>query len=150
MPGKRSKVPLLVRSCAGGRFGTLAKARANPRETKRVFHTRQEMGATESRYRCPCHVVGSPCSGFGRDVLEPWPRICKADSRKEHRCASLRKPKPRSGQRLFCGRHAGGDPDTAGWHRGFESDFAYFYPALSEQTSQSCRDREAAWRSKYS
>ena len=35
-------------------------------------------------------------------------------------------------------------------HRGFESNFPYFHAALSEQTSKSSSDREAAWRSQHS
>ena len=35
-------------------------------------------------------------------------------------------------------------------HRGFKSDFAHFHAAISEQTWQSRRDREAAWRSEHS
>src|SRR5262249_50965345 len=70
---ERSTASLLVRSRACGRFGTLAKARTNSSEAKWTFHTFKEMGATESKYRCPCGVVGGPRSRFGRDVLEPWP-----------------------------------------------------------------------------
>ena len=33
--------------------------------------------------------------------------------------------------------------------RGFKSNFAHFHAAISEQTSQSPRDREAAWRSDH-
>ena len=35
-------------------------------------------------------------------------------------------------------------------HRGFESNFAHFHAAISEQTWQSPRDREAAWCSEHS
>ena len=35
-------------------------------------------------------------------------------------------------------------------HRGLKSNFAHFHAAVSKQTSQSRRDREAAWRSEYS
>ena len=35
-------------------------------------------------------------------------------------------------------------------HRRLKSNFAHFHPAVSEQTSQSRRDREAAWGSEHS
>ena len=49
VPRERSKAPLLFRSRAGRRPGTLAKARANPGKAKWIFHTGQQMGATESK-----------------------------------------------------------------------------------------------------
>ena len=53
-----------VRSRAGRRPGTLAKARADPREAKWIFHTHPQMGATKTSHCCIDRVVG--CSGSGR------------------------------------------------------------------------------------
>ena len=39
VPGERSKASLSLGACGSRRFGTLAKARANPREAKWIFHT---------------------------------------------------------------------------------------------------------------
>jgi serine/threonine protein kinase len=85
--GERSKAPLLVRSRAGRRLGTLAEARTNPRQTKRIFHTCPQMGAKETSYCCVDCVVGCFGSGHGLECLEK--RVISCCARKEHRCASV-------------------------------------------------------------
>ena len=60
-------------------------------------------------------------------------------SGKKHRCSSVRKPEPRSGQRLLCRRHPGGNSDAPSQDRGFESDFAHFNAALQKQRRKICR-----------
>jgi class 3 adenylate cyclase len=55
-------------------------------------------------------------------------------SGKKYRGAAVRKPKPRSGQRLFCRWRPRRSPDAPGKDRGFESDFARFDTAVSDQT----------------
>jgi len=68
---ERSTAPLLVRSRARRRPRTLAKARANLREAKWVFHTWPQMGPTESKHDRAGHIAGRPRSRSERDRLEP-------------------------------------------------------------------------------
>ena len=68
---ERSTAPLLVRSGAGRRPRTLAKARANLREAKWVFHAWPQMGSTESKHDRAGHVAGRPRSRSDRHCLEP-------------------------------------------------------------------------------
>ena len=53
-------------------------------------------------------------------------------------------------KRLFCRRHSRGNPDAPGQDCRLKSHFTHFHAAVSEQTGQSRRDREAAWRSEHS
>ena len=69
VPGERSKAPLLFRSRAGRRLGTLAKARANPGEAKWIFHSWPQMGAAETSYCCVDCSVGCFGSGHGLECL---------------------------------------------------------------------------------
>ena len=69
--GERSTAPLLVRTRAGRRPGTLAKARANPGKAKWNFHTRPQMGAPKSKHDRASHVAGRPRNGSEHDRLEP-------------------------------------------------------------------------------
>ena len=57
---ERSAAPLLFRSRAGRRSGTLAKARADPREAKWIFHARPQIGATQSKHHCAIHAASRP------------------------------------------------------------------------------------------
>ena len=45
----------------------------------------------------------------------------------------------------FAHRHSRRDPDPTGWYRRFKSHLTHLHAAVSEQTSQSGRDRKAAW-----
>ena len=71
VPRERSTAPLLFRSRAGRRPGTLAKARADPREAKWIFHTRPQMGATQSKHGRASHLLLALAVGLGCDCLEP-------------------------------------------------------------------------------
>ena len=50
VPGERSSTPILIGSRTGRRPRTLAKARADPRKTKWLVHTRPQMGPPESKH----------------------------------------------------------------------------------------------------
>ena len=67
---ERSKAPLFVRSRAGRRPGTLAKARADSGAPHRDLRPRQKMGATKSNQRAPCGIAGRIGSGSWLDRLE--------------------------------------------------------------------------------
>ena len=67
---ERSAAPLLFRSRARPRLGALAKARTDPCETERIFHTCQQMGPTKSNNcgnGCAC---ADPLSGGEHGGLE--------------------------------------------------------------------------------
>src|SRR5580765_7687982 len=70
VPGERSKASLSLGACGSRRFGTLAKARANPREANWIFHVRTQMGATESKHDRVSHVAACARSRSNHDYLE--------------------------------------------------------------------------------
>src|SRR6266542_1527387 len=73
VPREGSGAPLLVRSRARRRLGTLAKARTNSGAADQPLHTRKEMGATKSNQRGAGGITGRPCCGGGRNDLEERP-----------------------------------------------------------------------------
>src|SRR5436190_862226 len=101
--GERFNAPLLVRSRARGRFGTLAKARTNSGTTHWSFHARKEMGVAESNYCGVDRVVGRPGSGRGRDHLEE--RISSASDPGQYRCAAIPRSQPSQRSGIFLRRH---------------------------------------------
>ena len=68
-----SGAPLLVRSRARRRFGTLAKARTNSGAADRPLHPRKEMDATESNYCGAGGIAGGAGCDGGRNDLEERP-----------------------------------------------------------------------------
>ena len=68
--GERSQAPILIRSRAGRRLGTLAKARANPGEAKWIFYSCPQMGAQETSYCCIECSIGCFGSGHCLECLE--------------------------------------------------------------------------------
>src|SRR5262249_12281176 len=102
--GERSATPLLFRSRAGGGPGTLAKARANPGEAKWIFHSWPQMGPEETSHCCVDCSVGCFSSSHRLEYLGK--RTNQPSRDKGDRGAAIRKPQPRSGQRLLCRRRA--------------------------------------------
>ena len=95
MFGARTQCALSLSWGFGRRPGTLAKARADPREAKWIFQTRLQMGATKSSDCSRDCVIACVRSSRWLEFLEKPVISCCA--RKEHRCASLSKPQSRSG-----------------------------------------------------
>jgi serine/threonine protein kinase len=92
--GERPKAPLLFRSGAGGRSGTLAEARADPGEAKWVLQTLEEVGATETSYCCVDSIIG--CIGRSHRLECLAKRTDHPSTREGNRSASVREPQPRS------------------------------------------------------
>ena len=67
---KDPQAPISVRTCAGGRFGTLAKARTDSGAAHWNFHARKEMGATQSNKRATRSIPDRTGGGCWLDRLE--------------------------------------------------------------------------------
>src|SRR5207247_11205212 len=79
--------PLLIRSRARRRPGTLAKARTNSGAAARPLHTRKEMVATESNERARGRVFNGLGRGGWLEYLEK--RINPSSANNWHRCAAV-------------------------------------------------------------
>src|SRR5262249_33089687 len=84
---ERSKAPLLVRSRAGRRSRTLAKARTDSGAAHRSFRARKEMGATQSKHLSHGGNVARPRSAIRSDRLEK--RIDSATGNKRNRRSAV-------------------------------------------------------------
>ncbi len=82
-----SGAPLLIRSRARRRLGTLAKARTNSGAANRPLHTRKEMVATESNQRARGRFFNSLGRGGWLEYLEK--RINPSSANNRHRCAAV-------------------------------------------------------------
>src|SRR4029077_16482407 len=71
---------------------------------------------------------------------------CGSGSGKIDCCFTVRKSERRKGQRLFCRRNPGRDPDALIEDRRSEGDLAHIYAALQKYAGKSAGDRKATWR----
>ena len=122
-----------------------------PIQAKRtwILHTWQQMGAAESKPARFSH--------------RPW-LLWQRSGRGMFGKANYSRPPPTKSIAVLPFENLSHDPNNAYFadgiqeeiltrlakHRRLKSHFAHFHAALSKQTSQSRRDREAAWRSEHS
>src|SRR4030095_14847844 len=69
---------------------------------------------------------------------------------KVDRRSAVRKPEPRSRQRLFCRWHSRRNPDPSSQDRGIEGHLTNVDGTLQEFAWRSAADRQAAWRGQRS